>query len=214
MVMVIGNGTISGANTFSGNVSFGNNLNVAGALGVTGAITGASTLTSANKGITNNSLPAGTILQMKSVNSGFVNQTINSTTPVALTNMSVSITPFFTNSKIVIQASISASWTYVCSVHIYRNGSDIVAPHGGNNQTGGGTAVWTKYFPYTTDTSTDTVFTSPVLYEDTPGVSSALTYAIYANSGWNGGSNAFYFNNRAALDMLGCSHMTVWEIAQ
>lgn len=214
MPMVIGNGTIAGANTFSGNVTFANNLNVTGGLGVTGAIAGSSTFASALKGINNTSLPAGTILQVKTANSGFVNQTINSATPVALTGMSVSITPYFLNSKIVISAMISGSFTYVCSMHIYRNGSDIISSHGGNNQTGGSNALWTTYFTFATDTTTGSMRVNPILYEDSPNTTSATTYAIYGNSGYGGGTNALYINNRQDGDMLSCSYMTVMEVAQ
>ncbi len=156
----------------------------------------------------------GSIVQVKSATSGFTNQTINSATPVALTGMSVTITPVYATSVILIQAALSASWTYVSSVHIYKNGSDLISNHGGNNQSSGGTALWTKYFPYTTDSTSDIVFTMPVLYQDSPATTSSTTYAIYANSGWSGGNNAFYFNNRSGLDMLSSSWMTVMEIAQ
>lgn len=159
----------------------------------------------------------GSVVQVITATSGFVNQTINSATPVALTGMSATITPKFATSKILIQAMVSASWTYVSSVHIYKNGSDLIPSHaaaGTNNQSGGATALWTKYYSGGTDSTPNQVIINPVLYWDSPGVTSATTYDIRANSGWSGGSNAFYFNNRDNLDMLSSSTLTLMEIAQ
>jgi hypothetical protein len=158
--------------------------------------------------------PPGHVVQVKTVNSGFTNQTINSATPVALSGMTVTITPTYATSRILIQAAIAASWTYVASPHIYRNGVDIIAAHGSNSQTGGSTALYTTYFPFATDSTTDSMRIYPLLFDDLPATTSATTYAIYVNSGWSGGTNAFYFNNRASGDMLSCSYMTVMEIAQ
>jgi hypothetical protein len=90
----------------------------------------------------------------------------------------------------------------------------MIANHGGNNQTGGGTALYTTYFPFPTDSTADSIRIYPLLYEDSPATTSSTTYAIYVNAGWSGGTNAFYFNNRAGLDMLSSSYMTVMEIAQ
>jgi hypothetical protein len=158
----------------------------------------------------------GSVVQVITAQTGFIAQTINSTAPQPVTNMSVTITPKFSNSKFLIEAAISSSWTYVAGLHIYKNGSDIIATsHGGNTQTGGGTSIWTKYFSgVSPDTTPDSMMTFPVLYFDTPATLSPITYDIRVNSGWNGGSNAIYINNRPGGDMLSSSYMMVTEIAQ
>jgi len=155
----------------------------------------------------------GAVVQVFHASSGYVNQTISSTTPVALTGMSITFTPKFANSRIVIQAAISASWTYVSSIHVFRNGTTLGTSHSPNNQTGGATSIWTRYNS-AIDLGTTSVMTYPVLVSDVPNTSADLTYDLRANSGWNTGSNAFYFNNRSNNDMLSSSHMTVMEIAQ
>lgn len=155
----------------------------------------------------------GKVLQVVTASSGFTNQTISSATPVLLSGMSVSITPKFANSKIIITGMVSASWTYVASLHIYKNGAELIANHGGNNQSGGATALFT-HFESTQSSSPDKVFPFPVLYADIANTTSAITYDFRANSGWSGGAEAFYFNNRNSLDMLSSSWIMVQEIKQ
>lgn len=162
-------------------------------------------------------LDSGSVLQVRTASSGFVNQTISSTSPIPLTNMSVTITPKFPNSKFIIQAMITGSWGYVVGTHILRNGVDIVAAHGSNNAgsaTAGSTAVTTKYFSGEQPTVTGHCLTFPVLFEDTPNVATPVTYQIAVTTGWAGSlASPFYFNNRDSNDMLSASYMSVWEIA-
>jgi hypothetical protein len=155
----------------------------------------------------------GSIIQVQYATSGFVNQTINSATPVALSGLSVNITPTSASSAIVISASITASFSYVCGVHIYRNGSDLISAHGGNNQSGGTTCIWTHYQSSQESDRGNQVFCMPLIYRDFPNSTSTQTYAIYANTGWSGGSEAFYLNNRSSQDMLGSSYITVYEVS-
>lgn len=155
----------------------------------------------------------GSVVQVVTATSGFVNQTISSTSPVALSGLSVAITPKFSNSKILIEGVVTASWTYVASLHIYKNGSDMIGNHGGNNQSGGATALWTRWNS-AQDLSSNQVWPLPVIYWDSPGTTSPITYDFRANSGWSGGSNSFYLNNRDNLDMLGSSYIKLTEVAQ
>lgn len=158
-------------------------------------------------------MPVGSVLQVVTASSGFTNQTISSATPVLLSGMRVSITPKFSNSKIIITGMVSASWTFVASLHIYKNGVELIANHGGNNQSGGATALFTHYLSSQSG-SPDEVFPFPVLYADLPNTTSETTYDFRANSGWSGSSEAFYFNNRNQLDMLSSSWIMVQEIKQ
>ena len=155
----------------------------------------------------------GSVVQVVTATSGFTNQTINSASPVALSGLSAIITPKFANSRIFIEGVVTASWTYVASIHIFKNGSDLIANHGGNNQSGGATALWTRWNS-AQDTSDNQVWPLPVMYWDTPATTSAITYDFRANAGWAGGSSAFYLNNRPNQDMLGSSYIKITEIAQ
>lgn len=156
----------------------------------------------------------GSVVQVVTATSGFVNQTINSATPVALSGLSVDITPKFATSKILIEGVISASWSYVSGLHIYKNGSDLVPSHSGVTQSSGSTAVWIHYQSSQENDRPNQVFPFPVLYWDSPGTTSTITYDFRANSGWAGGAVAFYLNNRSSDDMRSSSYMKVTEIAQ
>jgi hypothetical protein len=167
-----------------------------------------------NKWKTKDDVALSPVIQTLYATSGFVNQTIVSTTPVLLSGMSVTITPRFTSSKIAIYGMVTASWTYVASLHIYRNNAELIASHGGNNQSGGDTALFTHYQSSQESSRPNQVFPFPVLYVDSPNSTSATTYDFRANSGWSGGTETFYFNNRNSSDMLSSSWMIVQEIAQ
>lgn len=158
------------------------------------------------------SAASGSVVQVVTRDSGFVNQSITSATPVQLTNMSLSITTKFPNSKILVQGMVTASWSYVSALHIFRNGSSIVGSHGGTNISGGGTSLWTHYQSSQENARANQVFPFPVLYIDSPGGIGTYTYDFRANSGWSGGTQTFYFNNRDTLDMLSSSFMTLMEI--
>lgn len=157
----------------------------------------------------------GSVIQVVSANTGFVRQSITSTTPQAITGLSASITPSSSSNKILISAMLVCSYTYVCGIHIYRNGSDLMPNHGGNNQSGGSNSYWTHY--QSSQDGGDSVranqiFSMPIEYLDSPGTTSALTYQIYANSGWAGGSSPLYINDRVSQDMLSCSNIILMEI--
>jgi hypothetical protein len=155
----------------------------------------------------------GSVIQTVYATSGFVNQTITSATPVALTGMTATITPKLSTSRILLQAMVTASWSYVASIHIYRNGVDVIPNHGGNNQSGGATAFYTHYQSSQESARSNQVFSFPVIYQENANGTDPLTYSLWANAGWSGGSEAFYLNNRNSVDMLGCSTMLLMEIA-
>jgi hypothetical protein len=154
----------------------------------------------------------GSVIQVVSANTGFVRQTITSTTPQAITGLSATINPTSSSNKILIQAMLVCSYTYVCGIHIYRNGSDLIPNHGETLQTGGATAYWIHYQSSQETARDNQIFSMPIDYLDSPGTTSALTYQIYANSGWNGGSSSLYINDRAGQDMLSCSNIVLMEI--
>ena len=146
---------------------------------------------------------SGSIIQIVSSTPGAISQSITSAVPVALNGLSVTITPTSSTSTILIEASISSNEVYVMSFHLYRNGASLIANHGGNNQTGGGTAFITKYtYGGTAETTPNNIKSTSFIYRDSPGSTSALTYQIYANGGWAGGVNTLIINNRGEYDML------------
>ena len=104
--------------------------------------------------------------------------TWGTTGDVAITGMSVSITPTRSDSKILVQVQIGASGVYNNAYPIfwqlYKNGSQISGAKGSG--TSGSTvkcASYTKNYVYYTGTSTSFSFL------DSPSTTSATTYALY-----------------------------------
>ena len=166
--------------------------------------------TTAGKPILNST---GSIIQVVYASTGFVRQTISSASPVAVNGLACTITPTSNSNQIIVVAELTGSWTYVASMTLYRNGASIIPNHGGNSQTGTGPiADMTSYSQGRSD-GNSSIMRFPMIYRDSPGSTSALTYQVYANSGWQGGTNAFYVNDRASNDMLSQSCMYVMELS-
>jgi hypothetical protein len=155
----------------------------------------------------------GSIIQVVYASTGFVRQTISSASPVAVNGLACTITPTSISNQIMVVAELSGSWTYVASMTLYRNGTSVIPNHGGNNQTGTGAIADFTSYNQAVSTGSSTILRWPMIYRDSPASTSALTYQIYANAGWAGGTNAFYVNDRDSADMLSQSCMYVMELS-
>ena len=120
--------------------------------------------------------------------------TWGTTGDVAITGMSVSITPTRSDSKILVQVQIGASGVYNNAFPIfwqlYKNGSQISGAKGSG--TSGSTvkcASYTKNYVYYTGTSTSFSFL------DSPSTTSATTYQLYGQR--HSSSGTAYFNATA-----------------
>ena len=119
--------------------------------------------------------------------------TWDSNSVTAITGMSVSITPTRSDSKILIQVQIGASGThenaYPVFWQLYKNGSQISGAKG--DADGGASdpvacATYTKNYAYYVGTSTSFSFL------DSPGATTATTYALYGQS--HSSAGICYFN--------------------
>ena len=120
--------------------------------------------------------------------------TWGTTGDVAITGMSVSITPTRSDSKILVQVQIGASGVYNDAYPIfwqlYKNGSQISGAKGSG--TSGSTvkcASYTKNYVYYTGTSTSFSFL------DSPSTTNATTYQLYGQR--HSSSGTAYFNATA-----------------
>ena len=130
-------------------------------------------------GVARAALPAGSVLQVVStvLSTAFTSATKGSY--VAVTGLSVAITPSATSSKIYISACVTAGNlnNLACMFHIYRDGSQIT-PNGvatgltPNNMFAG--------FSGGTASNAGMSMTLPMNFLDSPASTSALTYQIYA----------------------------------
>lgn len=152
----------------------------------------------------------GTVVQVKTAMSGPIRQTITSTSPVAITGLSINFTPKYADSLILIDAQISTSATHVASFGIFKDGSATVSTSGETNTNEPNMqTTW-----YIGTSSPDYMQTIPVKHFEISSNTTARTYAVYATSGWAGVAYSLYINNRQNNDMAAFSVMTVTEIAQ
>tara|TARA_R100001460_G_C3412082_1_gene159757 strand:+ start:20 stop:478 length:459 start_codon:yes stop_codon:yes gene_type:complete len=132
-------------------------------------------------------MPSGHIIQTVRMTP---TNTANSTTSTSYvdTNLSLSITPKFSNSLIII--TVSASWLITGSsffyYRLYRNGSDISLDHQINGDYG----------------SNGMAFSASTTYTDSPNSTSSQTYLIKLKTT---GGTAYIYREQ---------HMVLQEIAQ
>lgn len=150
-------------------------------------------------GVSASALPTGSVIQVVSTTKQNIFST-TSTSPVAITGMSATITPQFSSSKILVLVSINIGTSTTVNdsfVQLLRNGTSV----------GNGTA---GYFGTSAGQSNFEPHTKSMCFFDSPNTTSSLTYAIY---GWAGSGVALYVNSRGALgDFITSSHITLMEV--
>lgn len=116
-------------------------------------------------------------------------------------NLSVSITPSSTASKILLIAHIVHNGWYVSSFGFARNGVSI----GGNNNTNSSNSIATNYQGHSNATNNSWCLANTYQYLDSPATTSAITYAPTACSSWSGTTYNLRINDRItqAVDSVG-----------
>jgi hypothetical protein len=188
--------TLPTTTTGSGNVVLSTSPTlVTPALGTPSALV----LTNAS-GLPSSALPAGSVLQVVSATKTDAFST-TSTTFVDVTGLSVSITPKFSTSKILVQISASSTGGRANVVTMYNQ---IVRNSTAIYNMGNGPSA-------TPDNSSDQPTVISANYLDAPATTSATTYKMQIR-----GDGAIVGINRsaAASTVIGNSTITVMEIAQ
>jgi hypothetical protein len=159
----------------------------------------AGTVLTTSSAISRANLPAGSVLQV---------QSFTSTTPAThsggwadMGDMSISITPYYSTSKILIIASLHTEMnsSNVGSTRINRNGTVIGSGAGGAHRT------WLSQ-GYSGINGTN----SGVQYLDSPATTSALTYKL---QWWVDAGTAYLNRGVGNTSFNDTSTITVWEIA-
>lgn len=156
-----------------------------------------------------NSGAFGSLLQYRTASTGFVSQTISSSTKQPVNGMVMDFTPLEATSQIIIGGYIAASWSYVAGMGVFMDGTALHGDGGGSLQTGGD-ELWTTHDGQSN--GTNRMYPFPFMYAHTAGSTATRTYQIYANAGWNGATTALYINDRGSSDMLSQSWMYVMEV--
>lgn len=149
----------------------------------------------------------GAIVQVQQVHTNTVSyQTSHEIANIA--GLSITFTPKFSNSKILLTAAINSDIRYVATFGFRRDGN-VVSGTNNNNSTG---SVATVY--YGTDTNTHIMNTYIEIAEGA-GSTAARTYTAAACASWAGSVQTLTINDRgSSLDMRSISSMTIYEIAQ
>ena len=208
-----GNLTLPGRITASGAASFGQGLTVGGAgsiggnLNITGDLTITGTLRSQN------AITAGGVIQIRTAVAGPNRQLINSATPQPIVGLSISFTPAVATSRILIQAFVSSSATYVTSFGIFKDGQPTVSTSGYTNLNAPNMQV--THFAYAVvPDSPERMECIPVTHTETALTTATRTYQVYGLSKWYSTTYNLWINNRNSNDMAAFSHMIIYEIAQ
>lgn len=125
----------------------------------------------------------------------------------AIPGMSISITPRFIGSMLLLQAQISGSSQHVTTYGFLRNGSPVSTITNTNSNG----SILTVYDGQ--DTS-DYMYGQFIDWSEITQSTGSLTFDVGVSASWGGGVRTAYINNRASNDMLSMSTFTIWEIAQ
>jgi len=182
----------------------------------------AGTLATAAKGITAASLPAGTVLQVVSATLNTYGST-GSTTYVAVTGLSVAITPASTSSKVLIRGYI---WLAGSSQNgmfgaVFRDASILSGVAGSSSNpnaiVNGGSGTVRASGGFIPASGYVTYQATPIYFEflDSPSSTSSLTYQIYVRVGGGGTLYYNYQSNTSTNSDFGyfASSITAQEIA-
>ena len=150
----------------------------------------------------------GKVLQVVSTNK-LDTFTSNSTTPVDVTGLSVTITPTLSTSKVLIFCQIAGNGLTASNAAMFRllrGSTDILAPTSPGSRASGALSLFVS--------NTSTLDNGTISYLDSPATTSATTYKI---QGFATTSGNFYVNRSStdtdnAAFMRNVSTITVMEI--
>jgi hypothetical protein len=137
-------------------------------------------------------------------------QSVYSDNLAAIPNLSLSFTPMFATSKILIMAMLNGNSQHVTTYGILRNGTPVGGA-GNNNTNVTAGSLLTVY--YGQDVASN-MYGQHLQYLDTAGTTSAITYAAAVSASWGGTIRTAYINDRDTNDMRSGSSLIVMEILQ
>jgi hypothetical protein len=207
-----GNLTLPGRITASGAASFGQGLTVGGAGSIGGNLTITGDLVINGTLRSQNAITAGGVIQIRTAVAGPNRQLINSAVPQPVSGLAINFTPAVATSRILIQAFVSTSATYVTSFGIFKDGQPTVSTSGFTNQTFPNMQV-TRYGDAGTG-SPEYMHNIPVTHTEPALTTATRTYQVYGLSRWYSTTFNLWINNRNSNDMAAFSHMIIYEIAQ
>lgn len=148
------------------------------------------------------------ILQIKTSSSGPSRQVINSTSPIPITGLSVSLKPYKSDSLIIIRSQIITNAVHVSSFGVYKDGQPTVDTSGYTNTNQPNMQITT----YIGSSTNNELWNKHLIWSEESGSVESRVYQIYATAGWSGSTYSLQINNRNSNDMASFSHIVVMEI--
>ena len=135
----------------------------------------------------------GGIIQIQHTQfTGTASPSITNATDTALTDLTVSITPTATSSKILLQAHVffeGSTSDYNWSWMFFRDSTVLKAPTGGSGQT---SVISSSCISFYADDNSSTPSTAVYQYFDTPSTTSSVTYKVGVVT--TGGNSTLHIN--------------------
>jgi hypothetical protein len=152
-------------------------------------------------------MPAGTIIQTAFAStSARVDVTAQDCVPI--TGLSISFTPRYANSLIMLEAMINSNEIYVSTFTFLRNAVSLTTASP-NSNTNGGLATL-----FDADNVGTNMRNTHLLWRDTAGSTAARTYAVGATSSWSNILYTLVINDRSDNVMRSFSTFAIYEVKQ
>lgn len=157
----------------------------------------------------------GVVVAVHNVRSTVASQSINSTSLVNITGLSITITPKNANNLIIMDAIVPTTHTYVTEYAFLKDGSTTVTNvTGGVSQDGIANANLTQFLSEVQSTETTSLLSISMQHFETAGNTNSRTYTVAACSKWSSQGYTMYVNNRSDGAMACFSMFRLMEIAQ
>ena len=151
----------------------------------------------------------GSIVQVQHVRTNSVVD-VTAQDITAITGLSISFTPKFANSKILLTSMINSNAVYVTSYGFLKDGTSLGTTNPNSNTL---SSVWTGYSGQGTGTTTN-MYGAYTEWLENATNTTARTYAAGITSSWGGTIYTVRVNDRSDNVMRSYSSMTIYEIAQ
>jgi hypothetical protein len=126
----------------------------------------------------------------------------------AIPGMNMTFAPKFSNSILLLTATVTGTSNYVCTYGFLKDGSNISTLSNSN-------AYGSVYTSYYNDGQTDGGMRPATFsFSYSPGSTANATYYVGVSSSWAGSIYTTYINDRSSADMRSYSSFTILEIAQ
>ena len=159
--------------------------------------------------------PAGHIVAVHNARSTVSAQSINSTSLVNITGLSITITPKNANNLIIMDAVVPTTHTYVTEYAFLKDGATTVTNvTGGVSQSGIANANLTQFLSEVQSTETSSLLSVSMQHFETAGNTNSRTYTVAACSKWGSQGYTMYVNNRSDGEMACFSMFRLMEVAQ